>query len=135
VDAEAAAFKAALSVVEVVDRYRLVVGDAFGFEEGWFGFGRVIWSSGGRAGIEDRVVSHTRIGGVDVFGFGAPVGDWVEPGDTLIAHAGCDRRFATCGEKFANTTSFRGFPHIPGNDFVLRYPRQGDQLDGRKLVG
>ena len=135
VDLEAAAYKAALSVVEVLDRYRLAVGDASGFEEGWFGFGRVQWGSGRRAGIEDRIVSHARIGGVDVFGFGAPVGDWVVPGDTLVAYAGCDRRFASCGEKFANTINFRGFPHIPGNDFVLRYPRQGDQLDGRKLVG
>ena len=29
--------------------------------------------------------------------------------------------------------NFRGFPHIPGNDFVLRYPRQGDALNGAPL--
>lgn len=65
----------------------------------------------------------------------APVGDWVVEGDALVLTAGCDRRFATCRAKFENAEQFRGFPHIPGNDFVLRYPRVGGQLDGRKLVG
>ena len=30
--------------------------------------------------------------------------------------------------------NFRGFPHIPGSDYVLRYPRSGDALDGRAVV-
>jgi len=135
VDVEAPAFKAAVSVIAVRDRYRLAVAGVEAFDEGWFGFGRAQWESGKRSGIKDQIVSHARTGGVDIFGFAAPVGDWIEPGDTLTALAGCDRRFATCGEKFANTPNFRGFPHIPGNDFVLRYPRQGDQLDGKRLVG
>ena len=46
---------------------------------------------------------------------------------------GCDRAFATCRDRFANVANFRGFPHIPGNDFVLRYPRQGDALNGAPL--
>jgi hypothetical protein len=46
---------------------------------------------------------------------------------------GCDRRLATCRERFDNVPNFRGFPHIPGADFMLRYPRSGDQLDGRAL--
>jgi uncharacterized phage protein (TIGR02218 family) len=59
----------------------------------------------------------------------------VVEGDGLVLTAGCDRRFATCRAKFENAERFRGFPHIPGNDFVLRYPRSGGLLDGRKLVG
>ncbi|MHB1111016.1 MAG: DUF2163 domain-containing protein [Devosia sp.] len=135
VDLDGPAFRASVSVIEARDRYRLAINGAGAFDEGWFGFGRATWTSGKRSGIKDQIVSHARSGGVDVFGFAAPVGDWVAPGDALLAYAGCDRRFATCGEKFANSVNFRGFPHIPGNDFVLRYPRQGDQLDGRKLVG
>lgn len=135
VDIDAPAFKAVANVIEIRDRYRLAVDGVGAFDESWFGFGRIEWTSGRRSGIGDQIVSHARTGGVEVFGFAAPVGDWVVAGDTLTAHAGCDRRFASCGEKFANTLNFRGFPHIPGSDFVLRYPRQGDQLDGRKLVG
>lgn len=46
---------------------------------------------------------------------------------------GCDRALATCRDRFGNVANFRGFPHIPGNDFVLRYPRSGDALDGAPL--
>jgi uncharacterized phage protein (TIGR02218 family) len=44
------------------------------------------------------------------------------PGDTFIVTAGCDKRFATCHDRFNNIVNFRGFPHVPGNDFVVRYP-------------
>ena len=81
------------------------------------------------------MLSAERLGGVDVLGFAAPVGDWVAEGDALTLTAGCDRRFATCRTRFANAENFRGFPHIPGNDYVLRYPKSGDVLDGGKLVG
>jgi hypothetical protein len=46
---------------------------------------------------------------------------------------GCDRALATCRDRFGNVANFRGFPHIPGNDFVLRYPRRGDALNGAAL--
>ncbi|HUH77035.1 MAG TPA: phage BR0599 family protein, partial [Devosia sp.] len=64
----------------------------------------------------------------------ATVGDWVAVGDTLRVTAGCDRRFASCKAKFGNAVNFRGFPHIPGSDYVLRHPRHGDALDGRAVV-
>ena len=35
---------------------------------------------------------------------------------------GCDKRFATCGARFANSVNFRGEPHLPGNDLLTRYP-------------
>ena len=35
---------------------------------------------------------------------------------------GCDKRFATCGARFANSANFRGEPHLPGNDLLTRYP-------------
>ncbi len=45
--------------------------------------------------------------------------------DTFLVTAGCDKRFATCRDRFANSVNFRGFPHIPGNDFVISYPVAG----------
>src|SRR5438067_79966 len=35
---------------------------------------------------------------------------------------GCDKRFQTCVERFANGINFRGEPHLPGNDLLTRYP-------------
>lgn len=129
------AFRAEAVVLGVRDRFRVVVEGVTGFEAGWFAFGVAAWDGGRREGLRDRVVTHERLGGADVLGLGSAVGDWVEEGDALVLTAGCDRRFATCRERFANAVNFRGFPHIPGNDFVLRYPRPGAQMDGRKLVG
>lgn len=133
VDLEDPAFRAEIEVTALADRFRLQVAGLDGFEEGWFGLGQARWESGKRQGLVDPLVGHRRIGGVDVLGFSAPVGDWVEVGDFLTVTAGCDRRLATCREKFANVVNFRGFPHVPGNDFVLRYPREDNPLDGRAL--
>ncbi len=129
------AYRAEAVVAEVLDRFRLRVEGISDFDAGWFAFGTAAWASGKREGLRDRVVTAVREGEVDLLGFSAPVGDWVVEGEALVLTAGCDRRFATCVERFGNAANFRGFPHIPGSDFVLRYPREGDVRDGRKLVG
>jgi uncharacterized phage protein (TIGR02218 family) len=134
VDLDVPALKANAEVLGARDRFRIAVDGIDGFEAGWFAQGIAAFTSGKRQGLRDRVLTHERLGGVDVLGFGGAVGDWVAPGDTLVLTAGCDRRFTTCKTRFGNAANFRGFPHIPGNDFVLRYPRAGDALDGRKLV-
>jgi uncharacterized phage protein (TIGR02218 family) len=128
-------FRGEAVVIGVRDRFRVVVDGIDAFEAGSFAFGMAAWGGGRREGLRDRVVTHERLGGVDVLGFGSAVGDWVEAGDTLVVTAGCDRRFATCRERFGNAVNFRGFPHIPGNDYVLRYPKSGSELNGQKLVG
>jgi uncharacterized phage protein (TIGR02218 family) len=50
----------------------------------------------------------------------------IEAGDTFVVTAGCDKTFATCAAKFSNGLNFRGFPHIPGNSYVLATPSPGD---------
>lgn len=129
-----AAFTGFATVTAIDDPYRLAVSGLEGFAEGWFAFGSASWSDGRRDGLRDGVMTHGRIGGVDMLGFAVKVGDWVAVGDSLAVTAGCDRRFATCKAKFANAVNFRGFPHIPGSDYVLRHPRNGDPLDGRAVV-
>jgi len=129
-----AAWHGFATVVSVSDPFRVVVAGLEGFAESWFGFGKGLWTEGRRAGRTDGVMSHTRVGGADVLSFSAKIGDWVAVGDTLSVTAGCDRRFATCKAKFGNAVNFRGFPHIPGSDYVLRHPRSGDAMDGRALV-
>jgi uncharacterized phage protein (TIGR02218 family) len=59
----------------------------------------------------------------------------IAEGDTFAVTAGCDKRYATCRDRFANGVNFRGFPHIPGNDFVVSFPTAGDPInDGGSLV-
>lgn len=134
VNVTAPAFRGFATVTGFDDPYRVIVSGLSGFAADWFGFGSAMWTDGRRVGLRDGVTTHTRIGGIDVLGFSVKVGDWVAVGDTLTVTAGCDRRFATCKAKFANAVNFRGFPHIPGSDFVLRHPRNQDALDGRAVV-
>ncbi len=134
INLEAAAFKAETVVTDVRGRQSVAVTLLSGFKSGWFNFGRATWTAGARQGKTDRLVTQIQHAGETVLAFNQPVGDWVEAGDTLTLHAGCDRRFATCRQKFANSVNFRGFPHIPGNDFILRYPRPGADFHGRPLV-
>jgi uncharacterized phage protein (TIGR02218 family) len=134
VNLTAPALRGFATVTGIEDDHRLRVAGLGGFSEGWFGFGTAQWTDGRRSGLRDGVVTHQRASAGDVLAFGVAVGDWVVVGDTLEVTAGCDRRFATCREKFDNAVNFRGFPHIPGSDFVLRHPRNGDALDGRAVV-
>jgi uncharacterized phage protein (TIGR02218 family) len=46
----------------------------------------------------------------------------IESGCRVELREGCDKRFATCVERFANAINFRGEPHLPGNDLLTRYP-------------
>lgn len=44
----------------------------------------------------------------------------------------CDQRFETCRDLFSNTENFRGFPHMPGNDFVLSGPAASGNDGGQR---
>jgi uncharacterized phage protein (TIGR02218 family) len=43
----------------------------------------------------------------------------------------CDKRFETCRDRFGNSANYRGFPDIPGDDFLLLTPGEGGRHDGR----
>jgi uncharacterized phage protein (TIGR02218 family) len=43
------------------------------------------------------------------------------PGTRLRLWQGCDKRFATCVQRFGNAANFRGEPHVPGGDILTRF--------------
>lgn len=45
----------------------------------------------------------------------------LQAGDRVRLREGCDKRFATCRDRFDNARNFRGEPHVPGGDLLLRY--------------
>jgi len=74
----------------------------------------VEWSTGANAGRRVEVLSHDLVDGVAILTLlEAPVRP-IMATDGFVVRAGCDKRIATCGAKFANVANFRGFPHIPG---------------------
>lgn len=42
-------------------------------------------------------------------------------GTRVHVREGCDKRFATCRDRFGNARNFRGEPHVPGGDLLTRY--------------
>ena len=44
----------------------------------------------------------------------------------------CDKRFATCRDTYSNAENFRGFPHMPGADFVLAGPAANGSDGGKR---
>lgn len=42
-------------------------------------------------------------------------------GTRVLIREGCDKRFVTCRDRFANAANFRGEPHVPGADLLTRY--------------
>ena len=104
-----------------------------GFAVNWFALGRVEWTSGANARRRAEVSIHGVAAGLaQITLIEAPVRA-IAPGDGFFIQAGCDKQFATCGAKFGNGLTVRGFPSIPGDDTIVRYPTQGDGSIGQPL--
>jgi uncharacterized phage protein (TIGR02218 family) len=96
------------------------------FDDGWFTAGLLSFTGGANAGLAMEVKVHGNTGGAVSFTLWQTMAQPIEAGDTFAVTAGCDKRFATCINRFNNAANFRGFPHIPGNDFVISYPVPGE---------
>jgi uncharacterized phage protein (TIGR02218 family) len=107
-----------------------------GFDDRFFEKGRFEVLSGRATGLvgmvkNDRVTSAT-IRTVELW---QALGIEPAPGDTVRMSAGCDRREDTCRLKFNNLMNFRGFPTIPGEDWLMSYPVSAGVNDGGSLRG
>ena len=135
VDLDDPAFRGSGIVAAPLAASRFTASGLDAFDDGWFTAGKLTFTSGANAGLSVEVKSHRNDGAVTLDLWQA-MPEPIEAGDAFTVSAGCDKRFVTCHDKFANVTNFRGFPHIPGNDFVLRYPVQGEPgHDGGSMQG
>jgi uncharacterized phage protein (TIGR02218 family) len=102
---------------------------------GFFDQGFVTFTSGANAGRKSEVLKHLRDAEGDHIELWQPMAAAIVIGDAFTMSAGCDKRFSTCRDRFENIENFRGFPHMPGNDFALSYPAPGGVNDGGSLGG
>lgn len=114
-------YSGAGAVIDVVRTRVFTASDLDGFAAGWFAFGTLTWTSGANAGRVAEIPRHDLASGLVTLQLLEEPVRAIEPGDAFTIRAGCDKRIETCTAKFANAANFRGFPHIPGNDAVLRY--------------
>lgn len=98
----------------------VVSGTAAGQVEGYYAYGKGVFSSGANNGLTMQIESY--VAATNLLTLLEYMPYTVAPGDTFTLYAGCDRRFATCKTRFSNKDNFRGFPHIPGMDKALTVP-------------
>jgi uncharacterized phage protein (TIGR02218 family) len=104
------------------------------YVDGHFTGGRLVFTGGGNIGFATEIKRHAARDGEVAFQLWQAAPQPIVPGDAFTVTPGCDKSFATCRTKFANGINFRGFPHIPGNDFIIGGVRPGDGLlDGGSL--
>lgn len=120
--------------VESVAKGKIFGFDLFdGFSDRWFEQGRLVVLSGASKG-DVRVIKNDRLTAE-----GRRIEVWealrggIAPGDQVRFEAGCDKRAETCRLKFDNLLNFRGFPHLPGEDWLMAYPTSAEENDGGSL--
>lgn len=91
-----------------------------GHDAGWFERGRFEVLSGAAKGLSGMVKNDLpTAGGQRDIELWAALGIAPVAGDQVRLSAGCDKRAETCRLKFANFLNFRGFPHLPTEDWLL----------------
>ncbi|MEM1273865.1 MAG: DUF2163 domain-containing protein [Pseudomonadota bacterium] len=100
------------------------------YEARWFERGTLDVVSGMAVGLFG-VIKNDRIeDGLRRIELWAPLGSEVAENDVVRLTAGCDKTMPTCKLKFSNLMNFRGFPDIPGDDWLVSSPARAWVLNG-----
>ena len=123
------------TVATVFDARRFTVDGLGSFAGGTFTGGKLVFTGGANAGRGMEVKRHALNGGIVSIELWQAMSEAVAAGDGFTLTPGCDKSFATCRDRFANSANFRGFPHMPGNDAVLATVPANQPLDGGSRYG
>ncbi|TGN42424.1 DUF2163 domain-containing protein [Paracoccus liaowanqingii] len=90
------------------------------FDANWFEHGRLEVRTGAAEGLQGAIKNDSALpGGGRVIELWSALGLLPAPGDQLRLTAGCDKAATSCRLKFGNFANFRGFPHLPPEDWLL----------------
>jgi uncharacterized phage protein (TIGR02218 family) len=128
IDLDDPAFRGTGTVLTASAARLLIASGLEAYAADWFTRGLVTFTAGANAGRSQEVKRHALAGSTATVELWQPMTLAVAPDDTFTIAAGCDKRFPTCQAKFANAVNFRGFPHMPGNDYVLAVARPGEPV-------
>ena len=133
VNLESADFRGSGEVIQLIRSRAFFASGIGSFAAGWFADGTVEWTSGENSGRFAEVMLHeVSSGSVSITLLEVPVRA-IAPSDEFVIRAGCDKRAETCRGKFANMVNFRGYPHIPGQDAMIRYATKDGGHEGNVL--
>jgi len=93
------------------------IGEAPTKADGWFEAGVVVFDTGLNAGVARDVIGWVQA--TRTLTLFLPLPFPCAAGDVLRIQPGCDKRLATCRDRFANRLNFRGEPYVPGDKGVV----------------
>lgn len=107
--------------VEGLDEGRIFSLTGFpAYDANWFEGGSLEVLDGAAQGLRGRIKNDTaRPGQRREIELWSALAILPVAGDQIRLVAGCDKAAATCRLKFANLVNFRGFPHLPSEDWLL----------------
>jgi uncharacterized phage protein (TIGR02218 family) len=111
--------------------FDLAAGD---YDDGWFVNGSLEVLTGSAAGLKGAIKHDQVVASQREITLWAPLRLLISVGDTIQISAGCDKLSDTCQSKFNNINDFQGFPHIPGEDWLMSVPRSSDANSGGSLT-
>jgi len=125
VDVNDPAYSASTILEEVLSARAFTCAISGGFEAGWFTHGSAEFLNGAAAGQRVEIKVHQKLAGAERIELWADVKGPLQPGQQVRLTAGCDKSLSQCRARFSNAVNFRGFPFIPGNDFISQIGRPG----------
>ncbi|HRK72402.1 MAG TPA: DUF2163 domain-containing protein [Micropepsaceae bacterium] len=112
---------------------RLITASGLGaYDAGLFEGGVLALTGGAMAGRKIEVRSHGVSAGLATLSLWSDLPALPAAGDDFTVTAGCPKTWQACRTRFANGDNFRGFPFMPGNDWIAVTPRRGGRNDGGK---
>lgn len=136
IELNTATYSRQVSIIGKEDGNRLIIQGNTDISTNWWSFGKLTFLSGPYANQPLRIASHLIEQGKHKLTLWSPLMLEQTYPVTATISAGCDKSWSSCQTKFQNTENFRGFPHMPGNDFILAGPEsQSAANNGEKLVG
>jgi len=130
VDLSAPGYSAEVSIAALEGARVLWLEGLEGFEPRWFERGRCVVLDGAAAGLEGAIKIDRPEGGLRRVELWDRLRAELAVGDRVRITAGCDKRMETCRLKFVNLLNFRGFPDLPGEDWMVAHPARVSARDG-----
>ncbi|PWK62166.1 DUF2163 domain-containing protein [Roseicyclus mahoneyensis] len=129
-DLETPGYGAEVTVVSVEGGRVFHLSGLDAFEPRWFERGRCVVLDGAAAGLVGAVKIDRPEGVLRRVELWDRLRAGIAAGDRIGLTAGCDKRMETCRLKFSNLLNFRGFPDIPGDDWMVAHPSRLSARDG-----
>lgn len=134
-DLDTPGYTVELTVEQVEDARVFQFSEIAGFDARWFENGLLQVLDGEAAGLTGLVKNDRENSDGRMVELWHSLRAAITVGDRIKLVAGCDKQAETCKVKFDNFLNFQGFPHIPGEDWLVSYPVRGNRNNGGSLSG